>query len=69
MNGYYEQALEIITSEGFVFYRSGKGSHKIFVRYDKNGKLNGRIQLPTHLDHKHFANILLKQAGVKGRIR
>lgn len=69
MNGYYKLVAALLSKQGFAYYRNGKGSHEIWVKTDKNGKLTGRIQVPRHLDSKTFANKLLKDAGISERIK
>lgn len=68
MNGYYKLVTTLLSKQGFVYYRNGKGSHEIWVKTDKNGKLLGRIQVPRHLDSKAFANKLLRDADISEAI-
>lgn len=68
MNGYYKAVLEILLKNGFKFHRNGKGSHEIYLKFDDNGKIIGRVQIPIHLNDKRMANILLKQANIKERL-
>ena len=68
MNGYYVQVTLLLKQAGFSFYRQGKGSHEIWIKQDAHGKLTGRVQIPTHLADKHFAQKLLRDIGITDKV-
>ena len=68
MNGYYKIVIEILKEHGYRYYRNGKGSHEIWIKRDAHGKLTGRVQIPTHLADKHFAQKLLRDIGITDKV-
>lgn len=58
MNGYYSQLVKILTANGYVFLRNGKGSHEIWTNGSRNQVL------PFNCPSPHTANAILKQCGL-----
>jgi predicted RNA binding protein YcfA (HicA-like mRNA interferase family) len=59
MNGYYKQVVDVLKQHGFIFLRSGKGSHEIW------GKGSVAVSVPFNCASRHTANGVMKDAGIK----
>jgi predicted RNA binding protein YcfA (HicA-like mRNA interferase family) len=60
MNGFEKLVKELLSKNGFYFFRSGKGSHEIWLHAD------GRQVTVNHAcKSRHTANAIMKEAGIK----
>jgi predicted RNA binding protein YcfA (HicA-like mRNA interferase family) len=62
MNGYYKQITQHLKNAGFLFLRSGKGSHEIWA------KAHLSVTVPTNCKSRYTANAIFKQAGLNCKI-
>lgn len=63
MNGFEKQVKALLRQYGWVFLRSGKGSHEIW-----KGP-NGDVVTVNHVcKSRHTANAILKAAGIYERL-
>ena len=59
MNGYYQQLVKALSSQGFSLLRSAKGSHEVW------GKPGGpKTIVPFNCPSRHTANHILKTLGI-----
>ena len=64
VRGYAAQVREILTANGCVFVRSGKGDHEIW-----RSQLAPRpIVVDGTILSRHTANAILKQAGITTKL-
>ena len=62
MKGYYQRIVAILSEQGFVLLRSGKGSHEVW------GKPRGpKTIVPFNCPSRHTANEIMKQLDVPHR--
>jgi len=61
MADFYRELVALLRATGFVFLRSAKGSHEIWVNPDTNRQVTG----PRTTKSRHTANDVLKQAGLE----
>lgn len=59
MRGYGKLVRDALEAGGGRFLRHGKGDHDIWV--GPNGR---RVTVPVHIDPRHTANAILKDAGL-----
>ena len=65
MKGYGKKVREILDKYGCTFVRHGKGDHDVW--YSPISKRN--VTVDNVIPGRHEANEVLKQAGIKERIR
>lgn len=59
MNGYEQAVKEILKAHGWVFLRSGKGSHEYW------GKEGCKpVTVPHNCKSRHTANAIMKEAKI-----
>jgi predicted RNA binding protein YcfA (HicA-like mRNA interferase family) len=61
MADFYRELVALLRATGFVFLRSAKGSHEIWVNPDTNRQ----VTVPRTTKSRHTANDVLKQAGLE----
>jgi predicted RNA binding protein YcfA (HicA-like mRNA interferase family) len=54
------ELLDRLRSAGYTFLRHGKGSHDIW----RNPKTGKSLAIPRKVPSRHFANKILKDAGL-----
>ncbi|TDR27784.1 type II toxin-antitoxin system HicA family toxin [Hydromonas duriensis] len=62
MNGYYQQLIKLLKSNGYIYLRQGKGSHEMW------GRNKTILTVPFNCKSRHTANAILKDAGIKERV-
>jgi predicted RNA binding protein YcfA (HicA-like mRNA interferase family) len=60
MADFYRELIALLRANGFVFLRSAKGSHEIWV----NPNTDRQVTEPRTTKSRHTANDVLKQAGL-----
>ena len=60
MTDYLKQVKDQLQQAGFEFVRHGKGSHDVW----RNATTGKSIPLPKEIPSRHFANRILKEAGL-----
>lgn len=60
MNGYAAAVKEILSSHGWKFHTSGKGSHQIWI-----GPKGNKVTVNHECKSRHTANEIMKVAGIK----
>ena len=58
MKGYYNPVIAMLKLHGYIFLRTGKGSHEIWT----NGQRNQTVS--NNMPARDMANIIMKQAGI-----
>jgi predicted RNA binding protein YcfA (HicA-like mRNA interferase family) len=61
MNGYYALVIQQLKANGYVFLRTGKGSHEVWT----NGLRNQIVS--KNMPARHMANEIMKQASINHR--
>ena len=61
MNGYYALVVQHLKAGGYVFLRTGKGSHEVWT----NGLRNQIVS--KKMPARHMANEIMKQSGIAHR--
>ena len=64
VRGYPAQVREILTANGCVFVRSGKGDHEIW----RSPLASRPIVVDGTILSRHTANAILKQAGITTKL-
>jgi len=64
VRGYAAQVREILTANGCVFVRSGKGDHEIW----RSPLASRPIVVDGTILSRHTANAILKQAGITTKL-
>ena len=59
---YFNDVVALLSKNGFEQIKGGKGSH---CKFKKGSYIT---LVPVHLNDKHFANRILKQANIKERL-
>ena len=61
MADFYRELVAILRANGFILFRSGKGSHEIWF----NPVTKKTVTVPRTTKSRHTANDVLKQAGLE----
>lgn len=61
MNGWYRPVVGQLRQHGYVFARSGRGSHEVW----SNGVRNQVVS--RNMPSRDMANLIMKQAGIAYR--
>jgi predicted RNA binding protein YcfA (HicA-like mRNA interferase family) len=60
MASFYRDLTKILSDNGYVFSRSGKGDHEIWL----NKETGNKVTVDAGITSRHTANEILKKAGL-----
>ena len=63
--GYAKRVKEILAEHGCAFVRHGKGDHDIW----QSPISNTRFVVDAEIPSRHLANVVLRQAGIKVKVK